>query len=103
MNQATGLAERAGGQVDLAIMDINLALGSNEGETAAALPQRLNIPSLFVSGNLDERARQRFDGSLWALSASRIRSARCWARSRFVPRNRSMILNNSGDKISVRQ
>lgn len=38
-------------------MDINLARGSNGVATAAALRQRWNIPSLFVSGNLDERTR----------------------------------------------
>jgi DNA-binding NarL/FixJ family response regulator len=57
MSQAIGLAERVEGQVDVAIMDINLARGSNGVETAAALRQRWNIPSLFVSGNLDERTR----------------------------------------------
>lgn len=57
MAQALALAETAQGRVDLAIMDINLARGSNGVETAAALRQRWDIPSLFVSGNLDERTR----------------------------------------------
>lgn len=58
MPQAVALAEKMEGGVDVAIMDINLARGSNGVETAAVLRQRWNIPSLFVSGNLDERTRQ---------------------------------------------
>ena len=58
MLQALSLAEQLGGRIDVAIMDVNLARGSNGIETAAALRQRWNIPSLFVSGNLDERTRQ---------------------------------------------
>ncbi|KQQ90251.1 response regulator [Aureimonas sp. Leaf324] len=57
MHQALALAERFGEQIDVAIMDVNLARGSNGVETAAALRQRWNIPSLFVSGNLDEKTR----------------------------------------------
>lgn len=57
MPQAIALAEKVGGGVDVAIMDVNLARGTNGVETAAALRQRWNIPSLFVSGNLDERTR----------------------------------------------
>lgn len=57
MPQAIALAEKVGGSVDVAIMDVNLARGTNGVETAAALRQRWNIPSLFVSGNLDERTR----------------------------------------------
>ncbi len=57
MPQAIALAERVSGGVDVAIMDVNLARGTNGVETAAALRQRWNIPSLFVSGNLDERTR----------------------------------------------
>lgn len=57
MPQALALAEKVGGSVDVAIMDVNLARGSNGVETAAALRQRWNIPSLFVSGNLDENTR----------------------------------------------
>lgn len=58
MPQALAIAESMDGGIDVAIMDINLAQGSNGVETAAALRQRWNIPSLFVSGNLDERTRQ---------------------------------------------
>jgi len=58
MLQALSLAEQLGGRIDVAIMDVNLARGSNGIETAAALRKRWNIPSLFVSGNLDERTRQ---------------------------------------------
>jgi len=58
MLQALSLAEQLSGRIDVAIMDVNLARGSNGIETAAALRQRWNIPSLFVSGNLDERTRQ---------------------------------------------
>jgi CheY-like chemotaxis protein len=58
MQQALAIAEDAQGRIDVAIMDINLARGSNGIETAAALRQRWNIPCLFVSGNLDERTRE---------------------------------------------
>jgi CheY-like chemotaxis protein len=58
MKQALSVAESAEGRVDVAIMDVNLARGSNGIETAAALRDRWNIPSLFVSGNLDERTRE---------------------------------------------
>lgn len=58
MAQALSLAEAAEGQVDVAIMDINLARGSNGIDTAKALRERWDIPSLFVSGNLDERTRE---------------------------------------------
>jgi DNA-binding NarL/FixJ family response regulator len=57
MPQAIALAEKVSGGVDVAIMDVNLARGTNGVETAAALRQRWNIPSLFVSGNLDEHTR----------------------------------------------
>ena len=57
--QAIELAERSGEVIDVAIMDINLARGSNGVETAAILRQRWNIPSLFVSGNLDEKTRAK--------------------------------------------
>jgi DNA-binding response OmpR family regulator len=59
MAQALALAESIGGAFDLAIMDVNLARGTSGVETAAALRQRWNVPSLFVSGNLDERTRER--------------------------------------------
>ncbi|TCQ01918.1 CheY-like chemotaxis protein [Rhizobium sp. PP-F2F-G36] len=58
MEQAIRLADRIAGQVDIAIMDVNLARGSNGVETAKALRERWNIPSLFVSGNLDEQTRR---------------------------------------------
>jgi DNA-binding response OmpR family regulator len=58
MAEALAIAEGVYGGIDVAIMDINLARGSNGVETAAALRKRWNIPSLFVSGNLDERTRQ---------------------------------------------
>lgn len=57
MPQAIALAENVAGGVDVAIMDVNLARGTNGVEAAAALRQRWDIPSLFVSGNLDERTR----------------------------------------------
>ena len=57
--QAIELAEQSGEHIDVAIMDINLARGSNGVETAAILRQRWNIPSLFVSGNLDEKTRAK--------------------------------------------
>lgn len=59
MHQALALAERLGGQFDVAIMDINLARGTNGVDTAAALRERWDKPCLFVSGNLDERTRER--------------------------------------------
>jgi DNA-binding NarL/FixJ family response regulator len=58
MQQAITLAEQNDGAIDVAIMDINLARGTNGVETAAALRERWNIPSLFVSGNLDKRTRE---------------------------------------------
>lgn len=59
MAQALALAESIGGAFDLAIMDVNLARGTSGVETAAALRRRWNVPCLFVSGNLDERTRER--------------------------------------------
>lgn len=59
MSQALALAEKLGGHFDVAIMDVNLARGTNGVDTAAALRQRWDVPSLFVSGNLDERTRER--------------------------------------------
>ncbi|MFS2155271.1 response regulator [Rhizobium sp. Rhizsp42] len=58
MHQAISLAEKVQGKVDVAIMDVNLARGSNGIVTAGELRQRWNIPSLFVSGNLDEATRE---------------------------------------------
>lgn len=57
MHQAVALAERHGDQIDIAIMDMNLARGTNGVATAKVLRQRWNIPSLFVSGNLDDKTR----------------------------------------------
>ncbi|MDY8110226.1 response regulator [Fulvimarina sp. 2208YS6-2-32] len=57
MKQAIALAEGSGSRIDVAIMDVNLARGSNGVETAGVLRRRWNIPSLFLSGNLDERTR----------------------------------------------
>jgi two-component system, response regulator PdtaR len=59
MSQALALAEALNGGFDVAIMDVNLARGSNGVDTAAELRRRWNIPSLFVSGNLDEQTRER--------------------------------------------
>lgn len=55
MHQAVTLCETHGGRVDIAIMDVHLARGTNGVETARILRQRWNIPSLFVSGNIDEK------------------------------------------------
>ena len=57
MDQAVAFAEHAKCRIDVAIMDVHLARGSNGVDTAAILRQRWNIPSLFVSGNLDEKTR----------------------------------------------
>jgi DNA-binding response OmpR family regulator len=57
MHEAIKLAELCDGKIDIAIMDVNLARGSNGVETAGVLRRRWNIPSLFVSGNLDEQTR----------------------------------------------
>jgi two-component system, response regulator PdtaR len=56
MEQALELAETH--RPDLAIMDINLARGTNGIETARRLREQLDVPSLFVSGNLDSRTRR---------------------------------------------
>lgn len=55
MHQALALAEKHA--PDLALMDVNLARGTNGVETARLLRQRFDVPSLFVSGNLDEKTR----------------------------------------------
>lgn len=57
MLQAIALAEQVDGAIDVAIMDVNLARGTNGVETAAVLRNRFDVPSLFVSANLDERTR----------------------------------------------
>ncbi|MBO0902694.1 response regulator [Jiella sonneratiae] len=59
MHQAIAFAERHGSLIDAAIMDVNLARGTNGVETAGRLREGWNIPSLFVSGNLDEKTRAR--------------------------------------------
>nr|WP_235938499.1 response regulator [Endobacterium cereale] len=59
MGQALAIADKLDGQFDVAIMDVNLARGTNGIDTAAALRERWNVPSLFVSGNLDELTRDR--------------------------------------------
>ncbi|MCK5931024.1 MAG: response regulator [Fulvimarina manganoxydans] len=59
MHQAIALAELHGNGIDAAIMDVNLARGTNGVETAGRLRAGWNIPSLFVSGNLDEKTRAR--------------------------------------------
>lgn len=57
MHQAIALCEKHGEHIDIAIMDVHLARGTNGVETAKILRQRWGIPSLFVSGNLDEKTR----------------------------------------------
>ncbi|EAU39681.1 two component response regulator [Fulvimarina pelagi HTCC2506] len=59
MHQAVAIAERFGNGIDAAIMDVNLANGTNGVETAGLLRQGWNIPSLFVSANIDEKMRAR--------------------------------------------
>lgn len=56
MHQAMELAETY--RPDLAIMDVNLARGTSGIETARRLRERLDVPSLFVSGNLDAKTRK---------------------------------------------
>ncbi len=56
--EAVSLADAAGGAVDVAIMDGKLARGFN-GVDTGELRQRWDIPSLFVSGNLEEGTRPR--------------------------------------------
>ncbi len=55
MHQAVAVCERSGESIDIAIMDVHLARGTNGVDTAMVLRQRWNIPSLFVSGNIDEK------------------------------------------------
>ena len=57
MHQAIAICEREGDRIDLALMDLNLARGTNGIETARILRERWNIPSLFISGNIDEKMR----------------------------------------------
>ncbi|WP_152044570.1 response regulator [Aureimonas psammosilenae] len=55
MHQALKIA--ASEKPDIAIMDVNLARGTNGVETARRLRLDLDVPSLFVSGNLDPKTR----------------------------------------------
>ena len=55
MHQAIAICEKQGDGIDIAIMDIHLARGTSGVETAKVLRQRWDIPSLFVSGNIDEK------------------------------------------------
>ncbi len=55
MHQALALAART--KPDLALMDVNLARGTNGIETARQLRERFDVPALFVSGNLDAGTR----------------------------------------------
>lgn len=55
MHQAVALCEKHGARIDIAIMDVHLARGTSGVETAKVLRQRWDIPSLFVSGNIDEK------------------------------------------------
>ena len=55
MHQALALAESR--SPDIALMDVNLARGTNGVETAMHLRQRFDVPSLFISGNLDPKTR----------------------------------------------
>ena len=61
MARALRAAERE--QTDVAIMDVDLARGSNGVETAKLLRERHGIPSLFVSASLSDEVRAR--ASLW--------------------------------------
>jgi CheY-like chemotaxis protein len=77
MPEALAIAEGVKGGIDVAIMDINLARGSNGVETAAALRKLWNIPSLFVSGTwTNELGRWRWNGSRSVSSESPTRSVR---------------------------
>lgn len=51
-------------QADVAIMDVDLARGSNGVDTAKLLRKRYGIPSLFVSASLSDEVRAR--ASLWS-------------------------------------
>lgn len=55
MHEALLLAEKH--SPDIALMDVNLARGTNGVETARLLRQRFDVPSLFISGNLDVEMR----------------------------------------------
>lgn len=55
MHQAISICERDGHCIDLALMDVNLARGTSGVETAKILRERWDIPSLFISGNIDDR------------------------------------------------
>lgn len=55
MHQALTIA--AASRPDIALMDVNLARGTNGVETAMKLRERFDVPSLFISGNLDPKTR----------------------------------------------
>lgn len=57
MHQAVATCEAHGDRIDIAVMDVHLARGTSGVETARILRQRWDIPSLFVSGNLDDKTR----------------------------------------------
>lgn len=57
MHEALAIAERL--RPDFALMDVNLARGTNGVETALLLRRRFDVPSLFVSGNCDAKMRAR--------------------------------------------
>ena len=57
MAEALRAAERA--TADVAIMDVDLARGSNGVETAKLLRERYGVPSLFVSASLSDEVRAR--------------------------------------------
>lgn len=54
-DQAVAAADRH--RPDLVLMDIRLAHGSNGIDAAIAIRRRFDIPSLFLSANLDDAAR----------------------------------------------
>ncbi|WP_444668345.1 response regulator [Cereibacter changlensis] len=49
----------AGGRVDLATMDVQLARGTNGIDTALRLWEDHAIPSVFVSASIDAETRER--------------------------------------------
>lgn len=55
MHAALNIADQK--HIDIAIMDINLANGTNGIETAKRLRQDHDVPSLFVSAEITERTR----------------------------------------------
>ncbi|RYG97081.1 MAG: response regulator [Alphaproteobacteria bacterium] len=55
MHHALEVAETS--KIDIAILDIDLALGTNGIETAKRLRERHNVSSLFVSAQLTDETR----------------------------------------------